>query len=32
MPVAFRPKGKATKIIQNIMGVKKPDKKKKKEY
>jgi hypothetical protein len=28
MPVAFRPKGKATAIIKNILGVKNPEKKK----
>lgn len=32
MPASFRPKGKAKKIAENILGVKKPVKKKKSEY
>ena len=32
MPVAFRPKGKVKKIVENILGIKKPSKKKKDGY
>jgi len=32
MPVSFRPKGKAKKIFENILGVRKPTKKKKSDY